>query len=197
MPITHRLMNKARNRHVVTPAWFTLEDWFYILAKNPMALPLIDFGEKHAGMRVGVTALNWYILDLFGKRIQWYLDGWLRRDEFWMLVNPMRYRILGYQPRRPYALDVRDFIATHHPTLLYNTLQQQPFFACAPTIQQRAMNDSDAEASASTAPWGRLAVLNEQNHIIGMITGAAAIIAELPPVFRPIDATPASGGRVN
>lgn len=187
MPITTRLLNKARNRHVTSPAWITLEDWLQVLAKNPIALPLVDFEERHQFMRVGVTALNWFLLDLFGLRRQWYDEGWLRRDELWLLINPMRYRILGHQPHRPYALDVRDFLAAHHACLLKETLMQQPFFACAPTVQRHALSDDAAEQVASNAPWGRVAVLDEQNQIVGMVTGPAPILAELPPILTPLN----------
>lgn len=187
MPITTRLLNKARNRQVTAPAWITMEDWLQVLAKNPVALPLVDFGERHQFMRVGVTALNWFLLDLFGLRQQWYNDGWLRRDELWLLINPMRYRILGHQPHRPYALDVRDFLAANHARLLQETLMQHPFFACAPTVHRHALSDDDAERMAAHAPWGRVAVLDEQNQIIGMVTGPTPILAELPPVLTPVN----------
>lgn len=185
MPISTRLLNKARNRYVAMPAWATLDDWLRVLANNPIALPLVDFGDQHLYMRVGVTALNWFLLDLLGLRQQWYIDGWRRRDELWLLINPMRYRLLGHQPHRPYALDVRDFLATNYPLLLQETLQQHPFFAYAPTVKRQALTEDAVERVAAKAPWGRIAVLDEHDRIVGMVTGPTLILSELPPIFCP------------
>ncbi len=186
MPISTRLLNKARNRCVALPAWITLDDWLKTLANHPIALPLVDFGVWHPWMRVGVTALNWFLLDLFGLRAQWYHDGWLKRDELWLLINPLRYRLLGHQPRRPYALDIRDFLAAHCHHLLHDTLLQHPFFACAPTVHRHHFTDISAEQMAARAPWGRIAVLDDEGRIVGMVTGPTPVIAELPPILCPL-----------
>ena len=185
MPITSRLLAKPHNRHVVIPAWATLSDWLDIMAVKPLATPLIDFGKNPPLIRVGVTTLNWFLMDMLGLRASWYEDGWQRREEVWLLINPLRYRILGHQPKRPYAMDVRDYIANLAPHLLNETLAQHAYFAEAPTINHYDLDDREAETLASKAPWNRLAVLNNDNHIMGMIWAPSDAAGGLPPIFKP------------
>ncbi len=184
MSISNHLLNKACNRHHVTPAWATLGDWLEVLAHNTLATPLIDFGYG-AKYRVGVTSLNWYLMDLLGLRAQWLKDGWDSREDLWLLINPLRYRLLGYQPKRPYAYDVRDYLETNQPGLMNKTLAQLPHFAVAPTISQSEMDDQSAERyAASSAPWCRVAVVDDKNDIIGMVWGAGPIAGQLPPIMN-------------
>lgn len=185
MPITSRLLAKPHNRHVVVPAWATLSDWLDIMAIKPLATPLIDFGQNAPLIRVGVTSLNWFLMDMLGLRGVWYDDGWQRRDEVWLLINPLRYRILGHQPKRPYAFDVRDYIAKLAPQLLNETLFQHAYFAEAPTVNRQDVDDSEAEKMAAQAPWNRVAVLDNDHHIVGMVWAPGQIAGGLPPIIKP------------
>ena len=184
MSITSRLLAKAHNQHVVVPAWATLNDWLDIMAVKPLATPLIDFGKNPPLIRVGVTSLNWFLMDMLGLRGSWYEDGWQRREEVWLLINPLRYRILGHQPKRPYALDVRDYITTLAPHILDETLSQHAYFAEAPAIDRHEVDDSEAEKIAAQAPWNRLAVF-DGNHIIGMVWAPGQTTGGLPPIIKP------------
>jgi hypothetical protein len=183
--ISDRLLTKASNRCVVTPAWATLGDWLDILAANPVATPLIDFGDNAPLMRVGGTALNWYLMDLLGLRGEWYASGWQARDEVWLLINPLRYRILGHQPRRPYAYDVRDYLERLAPQLLREPLYQHAYLATIPVVDRHETDDREAEALASQAPWGRIAVRDPQtDQIIGMVWSPGPTANILPPILK-------------
>lgn len=186
MPISGRLLQRASNRCVVAPAWATLNDWFEILAAQPIATPLVDFGKSEK-YRVGVSTLNWYLMDLLGLRTKWLTEGWQSRSELWLLINPLRYRLLGHQPKRPYPFDVRDYLRENHPELLNHTLKQHRYFAYAPTVHRHEMDDSEAERHAAAAPWGRIAVLDEQNHIAGMVWSIGERGGGLPPLMGLFD----------
>lgn len=182
MPISNYLLNKACNRHHVTPAWATLGDWLEVMAHKTLATPLIDFGQG-AKYRVGVTSLNWYLMDLLGLRGGWLAHGWNSRDAIWLLINPLRYRILSEQPKRPYAYDVRDYLHTKHPAYLSKMLAELSHFVVAPTINQSAMNDDDAEYyAASSTPWYRAAVVDDTKEIIGMVWSVGPTAGNLPPI---------------
>lgn len=183
MPITSHLLSKSCNKCVVIPAWATFNDWLDIAACEPRATPLIDFGEK-AVFRVGATALNWFLMDLFGLRWKWLCDGWMERSEIWLLINPLRYRLLGHPPKRPYALDVRDYIAKTSPHLLYETLAQHAYFALLPLLHKDDHSDAEAEARAAVAPWSRVAVLNKDETIIGMVWSPGVIEGKPPPILK-------------
>ncbi len=185
MPISRRLLSKGHNRCVVMPSWVTLDDWLLVMAASPLATPLIDFGNDPPLMRVGVTALNWYLMDLLGLRGKWYDDGWALRDEVWLLINPLRYRLLGHQPRRPYAMDVRDYLMKQSPHILGETIAQHAYFAVAPTVYRHEVSDRAAEALAAHAPWCRLAVLNAADRIIGMVWAPGPLASGLPPILKP------------
>lgn len=184
MPITNYLLNKACNRHHVTPAWATLGDWLEVMAHNTLATPLIDFGHS-AKYRVGVTSLNWYLMDLLGLRARWLKEGWHSREELWLLINPLRYRLLGHQPKRPFAYDVRDYLEENYASYLHKTLAQMPYFALAPTILQNEMDDQAAETYASSsAPWCRVAVVDDKDDIIGMVWSMGPTAGQLPPIMN-------------
>lgn len=181
MPISSRLLNRASNSCVITPAWATVNDWLESLASKPAATPLVDFGLG-SKYRVGVTALNWYLMDLLGLRTKWLTFGWQSRDEVWLLINPLRYRLLGHQPQRPYPLDVRDFLRDCAPEVLHHPIAQHALFALAPTIEKHTIDDNEAERLAAQAPWARLAVL-EDDLIVGMVWAATNRMGTLPPVM--------------
>lgn len=183
MPISARLLNRAPNRCVVTPAWVPIGDWLEVMACKPLATPLIDFGEENR-FRVGVNTLNWYLMDLLHLRVAWLAEGWQSRSELWLLINPLRYRLLGHQPLRPYALDVRDYLRKVQPEVLHHSIVQHPHFALAPVVDQLSMDDTEAERIAARSPWGRIAVQNQQEQIIGMVWGMGPHTGSLPPVFN-------------
>jgi hypothetical protein len=166
---------------MVTPAWATLDDWLEILAADPLATPLVDFGPG-VKYRVGVSTLNWYLMDLLGLRVNWYTEGWLSRDEVWLLINPLRYRLLGHQPKRPYPLDVKDYLKQHRPQVLYCTLAEHPYFAIAPVYAQHEHDDLEIERLAAQAPWGRVAIANQEDLIVGMVWQMMANAGNLPPI---------------
>ena len=189
MSISNHLLTKACNRHHVTPAWATLGDWLEVLAHNTLATPLIDFGHS-AKYRVGVTSLNWYVMDLLGLRAEWLEYGWNSREDKWLLINPLRYRLLGYQPKRPFAYDVRDYLLEHYATYLGKTLAQLPYFALAPTIHRDELDDQAAERyAASSAPWCRVAVVDDKNDIIGMVWGTGPMAGNIPPIMNRFEQT--------
>ena len=193
MPISSRLLERANNRCVIAPSWATLNDWLEILATEPIATPLVDFG-KGGKYRVGVSSLNWYLMDLLGLRTKWLTEGWQSRSELWLLINPLRYRLLGHQPKRPYPLDVQDYLCEHYPALLNYTLKQHPYFAYAPTLYRDEVDDLKAEREAANAPWGRVAVLDEKDDIIGMVWSIGERGGNLPPLMgRPIDTETLTG----
>lgn len=183
MPITSRLLSRAPNRAVVTPAWATINDWLESLAARPLATPLVDFGGD-TRYRVGVNTLNWYLMDLLGLRAAWLCEGWNARDELWLLINPLRYRLLGEQPKRPYAYDVRDYLRAHQPAILNHPIEEHSFFALAPVVRQDEMDDLQAEELAVTAPWGRIAVVDNQNYVVGMVWSMGRHTGRLPPIFN-------------
>ncbi|MCQ3931922.1 MAG: hypothetical protein DPW16_15835 [Chloroflexi bacterium] len=185
MPITNRLLERPLNRIAAIPGWATLNDWFELLTCDPRATPLVDFGREAPLMRVGVTALNWFLMDMLGLRAQWYDGGWERREEVWLLINPLRYRILGHQPRRPYALDVRDYLRKIAPHVLNESLSEHAYFACAPTIFRDEVDDGQAEILAGRAPWGRIAVLDKTDAVVGMVCGIGPTTMSLPPILKP------------
>jgi hypothetical protein len=189
MSISSYLLGNPANRHVVVPAWATLQDWLEVLACDPRATPLIDFGADAPLMRVGVTALNWFLMDLLGLRAGWLTEGWHSRQEIWLLINPLRYRILGHQPRRPYALDVRDYLVRLSSWLLHEPLSQHAYFAYAPTVYRDEVDDEEAEALAARAPWSRIAVLDETDSIIGMVWSPGPYMGILPPILKPVRST--------
>lgn len=191
MPISQRFLNRACNRHVSVAAWHTLGDWLAIMASNRLTTPLIDFG-KGKPRRVGVTELNWYLMDLLGLRYDWFAYGQHSRDEVWLLINPMRYRLLGHQPRRPYACDVHDFLRVHAKHLLQETLQQHAYFALAPTVYAHTMRSHDAYDAALQAPWGRIGVLNKHDEIVGMVWAPAPAAHGLPPILKPLSSVGSS-----
>lgn len=185
MPISKRLLQRGANRFVATSSWVTIADWLYILACHPVSTPLVDFGQEAKEMRVGATALNWFLMDLLGLRADWYRYGWLERDPLWLLINPLRYLLLGHQPRRPYAEDVRDYLAEHRAYILNNTLGQHPYFACVPLLYQHETDNQQAIEQAASAPWSRVAVLNRADEIIGMVWAPGPFAHILPPILRP------------
>jgi hypothetical protein len=195
MPISSRLLSKAHNRCVVMPAWAPINDWLTALAENPLATPLIDFGANTPIMRVGVTGLNWFLMDLLGLRGKWYVEGWHSRDEIWLLINPMRYRLLGHQPRRPYAEDVRDYLKRCCPEILHYSLGEHRYFAVAPTINRYEFSDADAEAVAAAAPWSRAAVVDFAYHIIGMVWAPGPLAGGLPPILKPYPSSRGSASK--
>ena len=182
MPISKQMLERGSNRCVVAPCWATLSDWLEILACKPLATPLVDFGRE-APYRVGVTTLNWYLLDLFGLRAEWLDGGWNKRSELWLLINPLRYRLLGHQPKRPYPLDVQEYLRREYPEVLNHTLEQHPYFALAPTVYRFDSDDVEVQRLASQAPWNRVAILNEQDDIIGMIWNMGRSEGALPPLM--------------
>lgn len=186
MTISTHLLQQGHNRCVVAPAWITLNEWLDVLASNPIATPLVDFGRE-ARYRVGVSTLNWFLMDMLGLRTQWLDDGWQKRDDPWLLINPLRYRLLGHQPKRPFPYDVRDYLREHHPGLLNRTLKQLPYFALAPTVRRDQVDDVEAQRRAAAAPWSRLAVLDEQDYIIGMVWHMGATGGSLPPIMGRLD----------
>lgn len=185
MPVSTRLLSRAHNRCLAMPSWTPIRDWLDALAENPLATPLVDFGTTHPPMRVGVTGLNWFLMDLLGLRGKWYTEGWHSRDEIWLLINPMRYRLLGHQPRRPYAEDVREYLMKVAPQALLQTLAAHPYFALAPTINRHESDDAEAEVMAAAAPWNRVAVLDMSNYVVGMVWSPGALAGGLPPILKP------------
>lgn len=185
MPISTRLLSKAHNRCLIMPAWTPINDWLNVLAANPLATPLIDFGEQNPVMRIGVTGLNWFLMDMLGLRGKWYSEGWQLRDELWLLINPMRYRLLGHQPRQPYPEDVRAYLAKTSPHTLHQTLAEHAYFAIAPVVNRFTLDDAEAEAMASIAPWNRIAIVDLSKQIIGMVWSPGAITGNPPPIFKP------------
>lgn len=186
MPISTHLLERASNRCVVAPCWATIGDWLEILAVKSLATPLVDFG-KGEKFRVGVTALNWYLMDLLNLRTVWLVEGWQKRDELWLLINPMRYRLLGYQPKRPYAHDVRDYLMEHRPEIMNHSIQQHAYFALAPTLRQKESDDLEAERFAAQTPWGRAAVLDSDDHLIGMVWAPSPTMGNIPPLMGSVD----------
>jgi hypothetical protein len=186
MSISQRLLELPINRFTVIPGWATLNDWFEMLTCDPRAMPLVDFGRNAPLMRVGVTSLNWYLMDMLGLRAQWLNGGWNLRSEVWLLINPLRYRILGHQPRRPYALDVRDYLHQIAPHVLRESLSEHAYFACAPTVFRDEMDDFQVEALAARAPWGRVAILDKNDTVTGMVCAFGPNTGGLPPILKPI-----------
>lgn len=182
--ISSYLLSQPANRFTVTPSWATIDDWLAVIAGDPVATPLVDFGKKPPLMRIGVTALNWYLMDLMGLRARWYDDGWLLRDELWLLINPLRYRLLGHQPRRPYAHDVRDYLHKIAPQLLREPLHQHPYFAVAPAVYRHKLDDNAARRKARQAPWNRVAVLGERGYVMGMVWEPGSTTGGLPPILK-------------
>lgn len=186
MPITNRLLEQPLNRFTVIPGWATLNDWLELLTCDPRATSLVDFGREARLMRVGVTALNWFLMDMLGLRMQWLDGGWQRREEVWLLINPLRYRILRHQPRRPFALEVRDYLGRIAPHVLHESLSEHAYFACAPTVFRDEVDDVQAETMAVRAPWGRIAVLDKHDAVIGMVCGIGPTTTTLPPILKPV-----------
>lgn len=156
------------------------------MVSKPLHTPLVDFGPQPRLMRVGVTSLNWYLMDLLGLRARWHDDGWQLRVDPWLLINPLRYRLLGHQPRRPYAEDVRDYLAGLAPQLLNETLDQHAYFAMAPTVYRDEVDDRMAQLQAARAPWNRVAVLDhETEQVIGMVWSAGPNMGDPPPILKP------------
>ncbi len=184
MPISNHLLQEHYNLCVIVPAWATIGDWLDIVAATSKATSLIDFGTNPPLMRAGVTSLNWYLMDLLGLRAQWYDDGWLQRDEVWLLINPLRYKLLGHSARRPFAHDVRDYLMKLAPYLLRETLDQHAYFAMAPTIYRHEYDDGEAERLAAQAPWGHLAVLDDADEIVGMVWAPGPMTGTLPPILK-------------
>ncbi|MCB9436883.1 MAG: hypothetical protein H6673_07800 [Anaerolineales bacterium] len=184
--ITSYLLEQPTNRYSVVPAWATLGEWLTVMVSKPLHTPLIDFGPQPRLMRVGVTSLNWYLMDLLGLRARWHDDGWQLRVDPWLLINPLRYRLLGHQPRRPYAEDVRDYLAGLAPQLLNETLDQHAYFAMAPTVYRDEIDDRTVQLQAAYAPWNRVAVLDhETEQVIGMVWSAGPNMGDPPPILKP------------
>jgi hypothetical protein len=186
MPISAHLLSRSRNRYLLLPCWATIDDWLMAAACEPLSAPLVDFeDDPEALMRAGTTNLNWFLMDLLGLRQRWLDGGWRLRDEIWLLINPMRYRILRHPPRRPFPLDVRDYLARVAPRLLHETLSQHPYFALAPTLFRAAFSDYEAERRAKQAPWHRIAVINDVEQIMGMVWSPGEGAGTLPPIMKP------------
>lgn len=183
MSVSSHLLEKSCNLCVVIPSWVTFGDWIEITAQHPHALPLFDFAQEGL-WRVRSTRLNWFLMDFFGLREYWVSGHWHSSQEIWLLIHPMRYRLLGHQPKQPYAYDVMQHLKKTTPWLLSHTLAEHAYFAPIPTIDRHAYNDLQAELRAADAPWQRVTVLDAQNHIVGMVYSGGKHTGKLPPILN-------------